>query len=166
MLLKCCTQYASKFGKLSSGHKTRKHQFSFQSQRREMTKNVQTTTHLCLFYMLASNAQNLSSKALIAYELRIYKCSSLIQKRQRSNYQHPLNHRESKEFQKNIYFCFTDYAKTFDCVDHNKLWNILNEMEITDHIACLLKKPVGRTSSNSQNQIWKNKQVQNWKGVC
>ena len=43
------------------------------------------------------------------------------------------------EFQKNIYFCFTDYTKVFDCVDHNKLWNILKEMEIPDHLTCLLR---------------------------
>ena len=41
------------------------------------------------------------------------------------------------EFQKNIYFCFTDYAKAFDCVDHNKLWNVLQEMGIPDHLTCL-----------------------------
>ena len=40
---------------------------------------------------------------------------------------------------KNIYFCLTDYAKAFDCVDHNKLWNILNEMQIPDHLICLLR---------------------------
>ena len=44
-----------------------------------------------------------------------------------------------REFQKNIYFCFTDYAKPFDCVDHNKLWKILQEMEIPDHLTCLLR---------------------------
>ena len=43
------------------------------------------------------------------------------------------------EFQKNIYFCFTDYAKAFDCVDHNKLWKILKEMEKSDHLTCLLR---------------------------
>ena len=42
-------------------------------------------------------------------------------------------------FQKNIYFCFTDYAKAFDCVDHNKLWEILKEMGIPDHLTCLLR---------------------------
>ena len=47
---------------------------------------------------------------------------------------------KAKEFQKNIYFCFIDSAKAFDCVDHNKLWNILNEMGIPDHITCLLRK--------------------------
>ena len=46
---------------------------------------------------------------------------------------------KAREFQKNIYFCFLDYAKTFDCVDHNKLWKILLEMGIPDHLTCLLR---------------------------
>ena len=46
---------------------------------------------------------------------------------------------EAREFQKNIYFCFLDYAKAFDCVDHNKLWKILKEMRIPDHLTCLLR---------------------------
>ena len=45
----------------------------------------------------------------------------------------------AREFQKNIYFCFIDYAKAFDCVDHNKLWKILKEMKISDHLICLLR---------------------------
>ena len=44
---------------------------------------------------------------------------------------------QKQEFQKNIYFCFTDYAKAFDCVDHHKLWKILKEMAIPDHLTCL-----------------------------
>ena len=44
---------------------------------------------------------------------------------------------KAREFQKNIYFCFIDYAKDFDCVDHNKLWKILQEMGIPDHLTCL-----------------------------
>ena len=46
---------------------------------------------------------------------------------------------KAREFQKNIYFCFIDYAKAFDCVDHGKLWKILKEMGIPDHLTCLLK---------------------------
>ena len=46
---------------------------------------------------------------------------------------------KAKEFQKNIYFCFIDYAKAFDYVDHNKLWKILKEMQILDHLTCLLR---------------------------
>ena len=46
---------------------------------------------------------------------------------------------KAREFQKNIYFCFIDYAKIFDCVDHNELWKILKEMGIPDHLTCLLR---------------------------
>jgi len=46
---------------------------------------------------------------------------------------------KAREFQKNIFFCFIDYAKAFDCVDHNKLWKILKEMGIPDRLTCLLK---------------------------
>ena len=46
---------------------------------------------------------------------------------------------KAREFQKNIYFCFIGYAKTFDCVDHNKFWNILKELGIPDHLTCLLR---------------------------
>jgi len=47
--------------------------------------------------------------------------------------------KKAREFQKNIYFCFIDYAKAIDSVDHNKLWKILKEMGITDHLTCLLR---------------------------
>ena len=47
--------------------------------------------------------------------------------------------KKAREFQKNIYFCFIDYAKAFDYVDHNKLWKILKEMGISDHLTCLLR---------------------------
>ena len=46
---------------------------------------------------------------------------------------------KAREFQKNIYFCFIDFAKAFECVDHNKLWKILKEMGIPDHLTCLLR---------------------------
>ena len=46
---------------------------------------------------------------------------------------------KARELQKNIYFCFIDYAKAFDCVDHNKLWNILKEMGIPEYLTCLLR---------------------------
>ena len=46
---------------------------------------------------------------------------------------------KAREFQKNIYFCFIDYAKAFDCMDHNKLWKILKEMGIPDHLTCPLR---------------------------
>ena len=50
-----------------------------------------------------------------------------------------LDHRKSKSSRKTHYFCFIDYAKAFDCVDHNQLWKILQEMGILDHLTCLLR---------------------------
>ena len=47
---------------------------------------------------------------------------------------------KAREFQKNVYFCFMDYAKAFDCVDHNKLWKILKKLELSDHLTCLPRK--------------------------
>ena len=64
---------------------------------------------------------------------------------------------KAREVQKNIYFGIIDYAKAFDCVDHNKLWKILKEMGISDHFDCLLQKPVSRSRSNSLNQTWNNR---------
>ena len=56
---------------------------------------------------------------------------------------------KAREFQKTIYFCFIDYAKAFDRVDHNKLWKILREMGIPDHLTCLTEKSICRSGSNS-----------------
>ena len=56
---------------------------------------------------------------------------------------------KTRNLQKNIYFCFIDYAKAFDSVDHKKLWKILKGMGIPDHLTCLLEKPVCRSGSNS-----------------
>ena len=67
---------------------------------------------------------------------------------------------KAREFQKNIYFCFIDYAKAFDCVDHNKLWKILQDMGILDHLTYLLKS-VCRSGSDSQNWTWNNRLVPN-----
>ena len=56
---------------------------------------------------------------------------------------------KAREFQKNIYFCFIDYAKAFDCVDHNKLWKILKEVGIPDHLTRLLRNLYADLGSNS-----------------
>ena len=57
--------------------------------------------------------------------------------------------KKAREFQKNIYFCFIDYAKSFDCVDHNELWKILKEMGISDQLTCLLRNLYAGQESNS-----------------
>ena len=107
MLLKCCTQYVRKFGKLSRGHRTGKGQSSFQSQRNLMPKNVQTTVQLHSFYMLLLAIPGLCSKSFKLHfsnsEPRTSRCTNWVEKRQRtqiSNYQHSLGHGENKSSRK------------------------------------------------------------------
>ena len=69
--------------------------------------------------------------------------------------------KKAREFKKNIYFCFIDYAKAFDCVDHNKLWKILKEMGITAPPDLTPGKSVFRSRSNSYNWTWKSRLVPN-----
>ena len=74
---------------------------------------------------------------------------------------------KAREFQKNIYFCFIDYAKAFDCVDHNKLWKIFKEMRIPDHLPasweiCMqVRKHTGHVQRSSQKWTWNNRLVPN-----
>ena len=71
-----------------------------------------------------------------------------------------------REFQKNIYFCFIDYAKAFDCVDHNKLWKILKEMGIPDHLACLLRNLYAGQEETVRTEHGTTDCFQIGKGVC
>ena len=128
-LWKCCTQYASKFGKLSSGLRTGKGQFSFQSQRKAIPKNAQNYHTVALI----SHTSIVMLKILQARLQQYMNCKRPdVQagfRKGRGSRDQIANNRwiieKATEFQKNIYFCFIDYAKAFDCVDHNncgKFW--------------------------------------------
>ena len=67
---------------------------------------------------------------------------------------------KAREFKKSISFCFIDYAKAFDCVDHNKLWKIHKEMGIPDHLICLLRNLYA--GQKQQHQTWHNGLIPNW----
>ena len=129
MLCKCCTQYASKFGKLSSGHRTGKSQFSFQSQRKAMPKNAQTTTQLHSSHTLTKIILKILQARLQQDMNRVLPNVQARFRKGRRTRDHIANNlwimKKAKEFQKNIYFCFIVYAKAFDYVDHHKLWKIL-----------------------------------------
>ena len=142
MLWKCCTQYASKFGKLSRSLRAGKGQFSFQSQREAMPKNVQTTTQL--------HSSNASKVMLSILQARLQQYMNWELPDVLAGFRKGRGPRDqianicwiiekAREFQKNIYFCFIDYAKAFGCVHHSKLWKILQEMGIPDHLTCLLR---------------------------
>ena len=140
-LWKCYIEYAIKFEKFSNGHRIGKGQFSFQSQRKAMPKNVQTVTQL-------HSSHTLVMFKILQVRLQQYMNHKLpdvqagFRKGRGTRYQVANIHwiiKKAREFQKNIYFCFIDYAKVFDCVDHNRLWKILKEMGILDHLTCLLR---------------------------
>ena len=143
MLWKCCTQYASKFGQLSSGHRTGEGQFSFQSQRKAMPKKCSNYRTIALI----SHASKVLLKILqgrlqqyVNHELP--DVQAVFSKGRGTRDQIANIHwiiKKSREFQKNIYFFFIDYTRALDCVDHNKLWKILKQMEIPDHLTCLLR---------------------------
>ena len=124
----CCTQYASKFRKCSSGHRTEKVQFSFQPKRKATPKNVQSTEQLHSSHTLAKQCLKFSKPGFNSTwsTNKIFNICWIIKKKWR-------------KFQENIYFCFIDFAKAFDSVDHNKLWKILQEIGIPDLLTCLLR---------------------------
>ena len=98
--------------------------------------------HTIALILHASNAQNSPSQASAMHELWLPDVQAGFRKG-RGTRDQIANIRwimqKAREFQKNIYFCFIDYAKAFDCVDHNKLWKILKEMGIPDHLTYLLR---------------------------
>ena len=124
MPLKCCTQYASKFGKLSSGHRTGKGQFSFQPQRSNAKEcsNYRTIALIphaskVMLKILQVRLQQFMNWKLPDVQAGFRKARGT---RDQIAYIHWITEK-AREFQKNI--CFIDYAKAFDCVDHNKLEN-------------------------------------------
>ena len=74
--------------------------------------------------------------------------------------------KKQENTRKNIYFCFTDYAKAFDCVDHDKLWKILQGMEIPDHLACLLRNLYAGQEETVKTEHGTTDWFQIGKGVC
>ena len=74
--------------------------------------------------------------------------------------------KKTREFQKNIYFCFTEDVKSFDCVDHNKLWKILKEMGILDHLTCLLRNLYEGLEATVRNRHGTTDWFQIGKGIC
>ena len=104
-----------------------------------MLKVLHNCTHLT---RQQSNAQNSPSQTSIIRERELSDVQAGFRKGRETRDQIANIHwsiEKAREFQKNIYFCFIDYAKAFDCVDHNKLWEILKEMGIPDHMTCLLR---------------------------
>ena len=142
MLSKCCTQYVSKFGKLNSSHRIGK--VSFHSNLKERQCQKCSNYHTIA---LISHANKVMLKIL---QTRLEQCMNHELRSVQAGFRKGRGTSDqianiwwimekSREFQKNIYFCFLDYARAFDCVNHNKLWKILKEMGVPDHLTCLLR---------------------------
>ena len=162
MLWKCCTQYASKVGKFSSVLVSLSSVSGPQDQKRSVFISIPKKGN-------AKECSNYHSIALISH------ASKVMFKKLPARLQQYMNHElpdvkagfrkgrgtrtqianicwiieKAREFQKDIYFCFIDYAKAFDCVDHNKLWKILQEMGIPDPPYLPPEKSVCPSRSNS-----------------
>ena len=142
MLWKCCTQYASKVGKPSSGHRTGKCQFSFQSQRMAMPKSIQITAQLHSSHTLAKWCSKFSKPGFNStWTVNFHNFKLVLEKAEEPEIKLPKFTGSSKkqESSRKTCFCFIDYTKAFDCMDHNKLWEILEQMGTPDHLTCLLR---------------------------
>ena len=133
MLWKCCTQYANKFGKLSSDHRTGKGQFSFQCSNYHTTALFSHASKV----MLKFSKSGFNSTWTVNFQM--FKLD--LEKGEEPDIKLPtsVGSLKKQESSENIYFCFIDYAKAFDCVDHSKLWKILKEMGIPNHLTCFLR---------------------------
>ena len=142
MLWNCCTQYASKFGKLSSGHRTGKGVFipvPKKGNAKEYSNYhiITLTSHATKIILKILQAR---LKQYMNHELPDVQTGFIKGRETRDQIANiPWIIKKAREFQKNIYFWFIDYIKAFDCVDHYKLWKILKEMGIPEHLICLLR---------------------------
>ena len=141
MLLKCCTQYASKFGKLSNDHRTGKGQFSFQSQRKAMPKNVQTTGQLCSFHMLVTlcwKSFKLGLNSMWTENFQMFKLD--LEKAEEPEIKLPTSARSSKKQETSRK---TSTSPSLTVWKPLTVWITTNggkflELGVPDHLSCLL----------------------------
>ena len=140
---RCYIQYVSKSGRPRSGHRTGKGHSSSQFPRRAVLKNVLTIGQLPSSPMLITSClkscmlrlQHYANRELSDLQAGFWKGRGT--RDQIANIHWIIE--KAREFQKNMYLCFIECIKAFDCVDHNKLWKALKEMGIPDHLTCLLR---------------------------
>ena len=140
MLLKCCTEYANKFGKLNSGHRTGKGQFSYNPKEGQCQRMFKLLHNCAHFTYWQSNVQNPSSRLQQCMNQELPDVQAGFRKGRGTRDQVTNSHwiiEKQGNSRKNI--CFIDYTKAFDCVDHNKLWKILKEIGVLNHLTCFLR---------------------------
>ena len=164
ILWKCCTQHGSKFGKLSSGHRTGKGQFSFPTQIRAMPrmhKLPHKCTHLTVTQVMLKSLQ---AKLYQYVNCELPDVQPGFRKGRRTRDQIANIHwiiEKAREFQKNSYFCFIDYAKAFDGMDHNKLWKFFKSWENQTTLPASWEICI-QIKKQQLEPSWNNRLVPNW----
>ena len=142
MLWKCCAQYENKFGKLSSGHRTRKGVFIPIPKKGNAKESSNYHTIALISHTIKVMLKILQAR-LQQYVNRELADVQAGFRKGRGTWDQIANicwiMEKARQFQKNIYFCFLDYAKAFNWVDYNQLWKILKQLGISDHLSCLLR---------------------------
>ena len=163
-LWKCCTQYVSKFGKLNSGHRTGKGQFSFQSPKKAMPKNAQTTAQLHSSHSLVKQCSKFYKpgfNSTLTMNFQMFKLDLQRQRNQRSNCQHPLNHWKGKRVpEKHVLLLYWLWQRLWLCGSQQTVENSLRLGNIRPP-DLPPEKSVYRSGSNSQNWTWNNRLVPN-----
>ena len=135
----------------------------------EMVSYLSVLQNLKVYLLIFIKVKNSPSQASAIRETRTSRCSSWFRK-DRGTRDQIANIRwiikKAREFQKHIYFCFIDYAKAYDCVDHNKLWKILKEMGIPDHLTQLLRNLYAGQEATVRTGRGPTDWFQIGKGVC
>ena len=143
MLSKCYIQYVSKFGKLSSAIQDCKNSVFIPIPKKGNAKECSNYRTIALIsHDSKSRLKILQSRLQQYVNSELHDVQAGFKKGRGTRDQIANIHwiiKKARKLQKNIYFCYSDYAKAFDCVDHNKLWEILKEMGIPDHLTCLMR---------------------------
>ena len=132
-----------------------------------MPRNAQTTAQLHSSHMLVKSCSKFSKPGfsnMWTVNFQMFKLG--LEKAEEPEIKLSTSAEKAREFQKNIYFCFVDYAKAFDCVAHNKLWKILKEMGIPDHLTCLLRNLYAGQDATVRTGHGTTDWFQIGKGVC
>ena len=140
---------------------------SFQSQRKAMPKNIQTTGRLHSSHMLAKSCSSLQGRLQQYLNRELADVQAVFRKDRGARDQIATIcwiMVKSSEFQRNVYFL--DYAKAFDCMDHTKLWKILKDMEIPDHLTCLLRNLYTGQEAALRTEHGTMASFPNWERIC
>ena len=157
MLWKCWTQYASKFGKLSSGHRTGKRSVFIPIPKKGDAKECWNYCTTALISQTSKVMLKILQARLQLWTVNFQMYKLVLEKAEELEIKLPTSIGLLKK-QESSSFCFVDYAKAFECLDHHKLWKILKETGIPDHLTCLLRN----LCAGQEATVWTGHGTTDW----